>query len=379
MDEIIAARREHAPTALVMPAGNAFQDRLTALIADADFVNVGSSGIETATLGWTIPSDDRTSTFAELWMAPDAEPFDVLVEVVLPDGVLAGSSAMAEEPSPGSATSLPLLADGRVVGQLTLDRHRDSRWRVTVILAPTDPKALPPQPGHAAAPAGVWTLRFVRAEGNTLPPTADAGGGGQVRGAIQCRIHIDTHSLQGNTGARQSSFSDARYVPVANDGSSETEDGTGPIRRFGSLNGLAANRSALIVGGAFPAPLGTAVEYSSAGAMREPLAGGAALPFGRQVDLSAPCERSPGLAGVRAAGTRSGTVTSMGGTSVAAPQAARRLIERFLAGDVPAGPAPDNYLAALLRDAGAIGTLIPATDGPGGRSRLGRLRLNPID
>lgn len=377
MDEIVAARRRHAPTALVIPAGNSFQDRLTALIADDDFAQAGPPGTEAATLGWTIPSDDRTSTFAEFWMPPGAEPFDVLVEVMRPDGTLAGTSGMAVEPSPGSATSLPLLSDGRVVGQLTLDRHRDSRWRVTVILAPSDPKALPPQPGHAAAPAGAWQIRFIRAEGKTLPPTSDSEGSAPMRGAIQCRIHIDTNSLQGNTGARQSHFSDVRYEPLANDGSIGTEDGAGPIRRFGSLNGLAANRSALIVAGAFPAPVGEAVEYSSAGAMRDPMAGGAVRPFGRQVDLSAPSERSLGLAGVRAAGTRSGTLTAMGGTSVAAPQAARRLIERFLDGDVPSGPTPDNYLAALMRDADAIGTPIIGMDGPTGRARLGRLRLNP--
>ena len=38
MDELILARRGHAPTALVIPSGNSFQDRLTALIGNEDFL-----------------------------------------------------------------------------------------------------------------------------------------------------------------------------------------------------------------------------------------------------------------------------------------------------------------------------------------------------
>ncbi len=82
MDEIVAARRAVAPTALVMPSGNSFQDRLTALIGDGDFVAKGAE--EVAELGWSVPSDDRTSTFAEFWLPPGASPEEVRIELVTP-------------------------------------------------------------------------------------------------------------------------------------------------------------------------------------------------------------------------------------------------------------------------------------------------------
>ena len=65
-------------------------------------------------------------------------------------------------------------------------------------------------------------------------------------------------------------------------------------------------------------------------------------------DIAAPCDDSPSLPGLLAAGTRSGTRVRMSGTSVAAPWITRRLAD--LVSRLPPGPPPDRLaLRAALR------------------------------
>ena len=96
------------------------------------------------------------------------------------------------------------------------------------------------------------------------------------------------------------------------------------VRRFGSLNGMATAGSTLVVGGSVRSSQEPAF-YSSAGSIVD---GGY---FGKQVDVSAPTERSPFLTGIVAAGTRSGTTVAYRGTSSSAPLVARRLAQSWVA------------------------------------------------
>lgn len=341
LGELIEARRAQAATALVLPSGNMFQDMLSARFTDGDFAPASGGRVE-ASLRWFAPPGDMTSTFAELWLAEGETPAGMEFDLTAPNG-----QTTSIGPVPGWR---PVRVAGQVVGQLSLDHYRGQRWRVTICLAPTEPKALAPPP-NAAAPAGVWRVTVHR------PPSR--------RGAVDLRIQRDEDHAQGHTGARQSRWLDPAYQPYAEDGAlGQTDLPVSLVQRFDGLNGFAAAPLPLVVAG-HVASLGQAARYSSAG----PATGGG---FG--VDLAAATDRSPALAGVVSAGTRSGSVAAQQGTSSAAPQIARELARAFLAAPPAPGPRADNYLSALVGRPGvvAVGALGP---GPAGQLRLGSQRL----
>jgi hypothetical protein len=94
--------------------------------------------------------------------------------------------------------------------------------------------------------------------------------------------------------------------------------------------------------------------YSSRGPGRAPGA------FRRGPDLLAPGDQSPVRAGLRAAGSRSGTVFTMGGTSAAAPIVTRQIVEWLCR----AGSLDRATIAAKLRELDVAGlTSASATRG----------------
>jgi hypothetical protein len=361
--ELITVRRAKAATALVLPSGNMFQDMLSATLQDAHFSPApddmardgkapdgkapdgkAPDGKAQASLRWGVQPHDMTSTFAELWLAPGAEPAGATFSLTAPDG-----SVTSIGPAPGHAD---VTVAGRIVGQITLDRYRGQRWRVTICLAPTEPKALPPPPHgtpHGAAPAGDWRITVRRKASQT--------------GAISLRVQRDADHDQGHTGGRQSHLLDPAYDPYAADGALAQVDAPGTlVHRFGGLNGLATSAVSLNIGG-HVASLGQAARYSSAG-----------LIGGRGVDASAPTDRSPALTGIVSAGTRTGSFVALQGTSSAAPQIARELAQAFLAAPPAAGPCADNYASRLINRPD-IQLVSGAGQRPTERSRLGALRL----
>ena len=343
--ELITARRSVAATALILPTGNMYQDRLSARIEDAQFA-AAPDGKAQASLRWFLQPCDMTSTFAELWLAPGADPASHTFTLTAPNG-----EATTIGPQPGHTH---VTVAGKMVGQITLDQYRKTRWRVTICLAPSDPKALPPPP-HAAAPAGEWRIT-VRRNAN-------------LHGAIWLRVQRDVDHEQGHTGGRQSWLVDPAYDPYAGDGAPAQVDDPGAavmVHRMDGLNGLASQGVSLNVAGHVDS-LGKVARYSSAG----PLAG-------RGVDVSAPTDRSPAVTGIVSTGTRTGSFVALQGTSSAAPQIARELAAAFLAAPPAPGAAPDNYAAALAARPNVVGVPVTGPDcgpGPKGRARLGTLRL----
>lgn len=338
LEELIRLRRDRAATALVLPSGNMFQDRLSALIEDRHFAPA-PDGMAKASLRWFTPPHDMTSTFAEMWLAPGQDPSGTVFGLTTPLG---------EETTIGpQAGHRDVVSKGKVVGQISLDRYRGSRWRVTICLAPTEPKALPDD-AHAAAPAGEWLVAVRR--------NAD------LTGAISLRVQRDAPHEQGKTGGRQSWLLDPDYDPYDAEGALAQLDDPAPmLRRFDGLNGLATLGVSLNVGG-HVASLGTAARYSSAGTPA------------RGVDVSAPTDRSPARTGIVSCGTRTGSFVALQGTSSAAPQVARALAEAFLAVPPPTGRVADNYLGQLAGRPGIVAVPDPGT-APDGQARLGQLRL----
>jgi hypothetical protein len=349
--ELITARRAQAATALVLPSGNMFQDRLSARIEEGHFTPMPGDKAE-AHLRWFAPPHDMTSTFAELWLEPGVKPAGHVFSLTAP-----GGEAVSVSPQ---TPRQDVVVGGRIVGQITLDQYRQSRWRVVICLAPTEPRALPPipmsGPPHAGAPAGEWRITVQRKAGQS--------------GLISLRIQRDVDHEQGHTGARQSWLVDPAYDRFGADGALAQVDDLAAnpmVRRFDGLNGLATSAVSLNIGG-HVASLGQAARYSSAGPV--------ALPgdLARGVDASAPTDRSPAQTGIVSAGTRTGSFVAQQGTSSAAPQIARALLAAFRASPPAPGPAADRYAAALAGRPGVVDVPDPGT-GPTQRLRLGGVRL----
>ena len=371
--ELVGFRNALAPTTLLMPSGNMFQDQLFAHLTDRHFTaDPTEPGSKVARLQWFAPPNDRTSSFLEMWYPPGTAPEDVRLEVSPPLSVPAARTDDIVLDASGFGTS-PIRVGTKVVGHLTKDLHRRSRWRAMVLLAPSETFAAqadlvagPDQ--YGTAPAGLWTLTF-RLPATTAVPEAATPADGIV--GIQCRIQRDTSYGQGNTGARQSHFIDPFDLPYAAEGNLSRVDQTGNgamLRRFGTLNGMATDAATVVVGGLI-ASSGKAAEYGSASLS---FGTDAAVCLGKPVDLAVQSERAPVVPGLIAAGTRSSTTVAASGTSSACPQAARLLALSQITAPLPA----DASHAAVLARLASLPQAKAVTEG--GNGPTSRLRLGPF-
>jgi hypothetical protein len=375
INELVQERRKHAPTALVLAAGNTFLDRLHAEIHDADFDHD-----DVVELPWRIQPNDRTPSYLELWFWQPFDPsgpFGFSVELRNPSGAIVD---LLDELSGQHQTSLPVKADypsgqqggdprrvltvlnplGEVIGQISADFDRadgpdgrpeadaepgqqiTGRWRVLIVMAPTEPEddCLP------GADSGKWTVMIRR--------------GHQVRvddHPIHCWIQRATDFESFRSGSRQSYFDEdayesTRFTPqgeLAEKDRDEKDPKKSFVKRFGSLNGLATGQTSLVVGGY---RLGAGLGSSLACARPAPYSAAGTLPLDSiNVDCSSMSDRSRVLPGTLSAGVRSGSRSFVQGTSAAAPFVARQLAETFVTAEesvVQGQPAKDsNYLSLL--------------------------------
>jgi hypothetical protein len=323
IDELVEMRRACAPTALVLPAGNTFLDRLHGEICERDFKQGA------ARFHWRLQPNDRTPSYLELWFYQGFVPAGYSIELLDPFDRPRLCSAIDATVSSNGGDPLDVQElpgdNGVQIGQLSVDEHRadapDSshptgRWRVLVAMAPTEPEdaSLP------GADSGQWTVVIKR--GATSKP---------LDGPIHCWIQRATDFEAFRSGSRQSYFDDPCDVRYSPEGDlAEVDSGDAFVTRFGSLNGLATGGTALIVAGyRLGAGLGSGLEkarpalYSSAGtrACGWPEA---------KVACSSMSDRSRVLPATVAAGVRSGALSLVQGTSVAAPFVARRLMTVFV-------------------------------------------------
>jgi hypothetical protein len=146
---------------------------------------------------------------------------------------------------------------------------------------------------------------------------------------------------------RQAVFADDDSLPDA------CSDG-GSIDRRLTLNHLAHAPSAIVVGAALDRARPQVCHYSACGGTTP---GGAT----REPDVVALGDESATLPGIAAAGTRSGIVGRMSGTSVAAPQVTRRIAQWLAASTRPMTLA--DIRAALRATARAVDDPCSATTG----------------
>ncbi|MFA3919103.1 hypothetical protein [Ruegeria hyattellae] len=290
------------PVQVVLPAGNRFRaDGHARRVAD-------SPGAEALDLDWMIPADDISPNFLEIWLPADAgepcveivspgQPFGGAARIDLDGGALALASGDTEAPDfvawAGADTETDVMGNG--IGRI----------RVLVAVAPTRVSRSDAPP----APPGIWQVKVSA----TLASKQD----------ISAWIQRDDRLFGYRRLGRQSYFVDKKIVPEQLliqelEEFSNVHVTNGKICGYGSLNGIGTNGNAFIVAG-YRWRDQASSHYSSAGSgtVRSP-------------SLSAVSDRSRVLAGVLAAGSRSGTNAVLNGTSVAAPQVARALALRFV-------------------------------------------------
>ncbi|WP_027546954.1 hypothetical protein [Bradyrhizobium sp. WSM2254] len=369
IDELIEARRcrqatdKHpllgpSPTALVLPAGNIFLERTHGVIPPP------SEDEEPLEVRWRLQPNDRTPSYLELWFGKSFDPAGYIIDLWDPCNTLRMSIPISIDDTVQNDAGDPFKpvdlyeGDFAVIGQVSVDQHRGNRWRLLVVLAPTEPEDISRPP----VMSGEWRV--------VIRPGAEAR---PIDEPIYCWVQraADPESLR--SGSRQSYFDDPRNIRYTRRGDLREVDTAGAfVRRFGSLNGIATGAKSLVVGGyRLGAGLASSLKYarpsrySSAGSREHGW-------LRRHVDCSSMSERSRALPGTIAAGVRSGSRSFVQGTSTAAPFVARQLAEIFTtAQDADIRRAePANYLP-LLHDK------YPAADDPVIRARLGKIRVPP--
>jgi hypothetical protein len=375
IDQLVRLRRtiNKAPTALVVPAGNLFLDRLHGTLTEQHFID------NVARIHWRLQPNDRTPSYLEIWFRESFDPTGYSVEVYDPRGFCVGGLEVANPAKPDGDPRFTELRNtaGQQVGQISADQHRKGvmdgahdrgRWRVLVIMAPSEPE----DDRRPGIDAGKWTI--------VLKRTPDAK---KLPAGIHCWIQRDADPASLRSGSRQSYFDDPHDTRYGDDGSLNEQDTPGAfVQRFGSLNGLATAFTSLMVAGfrlgsGLGSPLDDArpVAYSSA----------STLDFGwpmQKVACSSMSDRSKALPFTVSAGTRSGSRSLLQGTSAAAPFVARRLAEAFVIANDEHVQRTErkNYRLLLVSDARRSGrqlALRRTKVDKEKRGRFGRFRVAP--
>ena len=317
------------PVTMVMPAGNNRLDRGHAVAEPKD------RGPCVLDLPWRIQPGDSTPNYLEVWI-PAAAAWSTL-RITLPDGTELEADGFPQHPA-------FLVKNKRedVIARISLDQPQGSggKQRLLFAMIPTA-TTLSGQKGRAAQ-AGIWKVR--------VSAKVDPGG------RIEAWIQRDVWPLRENAETRQSYFDDPAYVRFSKTGVPLVDnpaDGDAVVQRRGALNGLATAsqrfaNAPVVVGGTIGTS-GKIARYSG-------------LPDGRMIGgvfgaqpIPMMSERQENARGVLAAGSRSGSVVALGGTSVAAPQVTRLLAEAIMTGtlDTPAR-AHDWLEAEMARNAGTL-------------------------
>jgi hypothetical protein len=341
IDQLIASRA--TPLRVVLPTGNHYLARCHARFAMAAATPL-SHPVEP--LQWRVQPDNQSPSFVEIWLphSQGAQPLPkVEVRVTTPDGTTSPWIG------PGADWSWPSITNVRFYMIYVDPFPAGSRPRILLAMAPTAELSAAPQ----TAPSGTWRIE-VKNNGRA--------------------IRVDAWVQRGDTPpgyplfGRQSRFDDPRYVRFDLAGAPEEDDiGPSTIKRRGTLNALATGRQAIVIGG-FRRSDYKASRYSGAGPIIDPPSIGG--PWRDGPDATAVSDDSSALYGVLAAGTRTGSMCAMNGSSVAAPQ-----IARLIAGLMTAGLASDR--TAVQVNAKLVDPAPPLPPQRGGAGRIPMPPRNP--
>ena len=348
IDQLIALRGP-APLRVVVPTGNAYLAR-----CHTEFRLPKPAGPNRTIeeLSWRVQPDDRAGSSMEIWLPfpTTTPPPTVDLRVTTPTGVTSPWIG------PGGNWPWPSLGNVRFYANYPIALP-GSRQQIVLTVAPTaalDPALTP------VAPSGTWRVE-VRYNGAPMVMHAWIQRGDTPFG----------YPLRG----RQSRFDHADYLRFYRVGALKkpvgalNEDDTppqSPLVRRGTINAMGTGRQTIVIGG-FRRSDYVASRYSGSGPIVSPP--GFVGPWRVGPDVTAVADDSAVLHGVLAAGTRTGSVCAMDGTSVAAPQ-----ITRLIAALMTAGMASDR--AAVQAIAAGVD---PAPPLPPRRGGAGRIELLPLN
>jgi hypothetical protein len=224
------------------------------------------------------------------------------------------------------------------------------RAHIDIHTEPTAP-AIPLDRTQPTVTAGVWHVKVSHVAG----------------GPIACDAYIQRDdTLVGRKAmGRQSYFDDPNYTRHDRFGRPQEFDPqntTSYVRRTGTLNGDATGTESFVIGAyrRTPTPWNALASAPENPMPTSFTSEGPPAANAQRAMLSPnwlmPADDSLSCRGVLAAGTRSGVRVAMGGTSVAAPQAARYVADQLAIGNVP-GTAPPPGLFP-------VSSAVPQNDRP---------------
>lgn len=299
LDELIAdwesVRRS---VDLVVAAGNSFDAG-----GHARF-DVEAAG--TTALTWRVLPESEMPSFLEIWLPENASPAGVTVEVV-PPGNGTGKCVGVDSVAVWSAG----VSEQATVVFLSSPSRGENAAMCLVALAPTRID----QGEREQAPHGDWRIVV-------HSPHALTG--------VHAYIARNDRELGTARRGRQSFFVDEHDEPSRHLRRCHDDPGMQPgdldsadertgsvVYRRGSLSGI-ATAPRLNVAAGYRLSDGRHARYSSAGKRGDCR--------GRRPTVSLPTDETAVLRGIRAAGSRNGITARLVGTSSAAPQQARRLV-----------------------------------------------------
>lgn len=291
MDQLIALRT--GPLQIILAAGNSYQSRTHA--------NVTLSKGEHVTLHWRGQPGDLTQNFLELWIPSGAHGIEVQL-------------------TPPGQTSLPPFtwgksgtwnaSNGKPLCALIYPKSVALGANGTCALIAVSP-TFSFDKSTSTAPSGVWEIKITNTRAGKV--TVDA------------YVERDDQIIGVQTGARQSHFEDQWYDTSGNpDAFVDHPDNPSLIRRSGSFNSIATGAKTVSVGGvrvAGPMWAKYSPRKPDPDASRPERPGVVKMPA-----TQAYSDENPVLLGLKAAGTRSGGVARLVGTSDAAPQITRKVL-----------------------------------------------------
>jgi hypothetical protein len=287
---------------VVIPAGNGVQSRTHA--------NFKLRPQRSQTLHWRTEPDDATESYVEIWL-----PHNMQVEVTIADPHGNSFPTVVKGDVRNLNNYKSELLPGSVLGVCYNDSKLNGPYGhcVLIALAPTiDPNNL-----RVTAPHGVWKITITNV--CTHP------------GVVDAYVERDDVALGTRRGARQSYFEDLHYDRMAIDDDVQVDlDCPNPqaatVRREGVFNNIATGTHTIKAGGVRETDLEIA-EYSPHHFYSShPKRANTATP----VHYYATTEESRTLHGIRAAGTRAASTVRLSGTSMAAPQIARDVVNALL-------------------------------------------------
>ena len=221
-------------------------------------------------------------------------------------------------------------SNGDVLCEVSYDNvpSPTERGRFLVALQPTtyiDQPTANIESGNSLAPSGAWLINIEKSEKQVGDLNDDENP--LLHAWVQRDETLYGHPRRG----RQSFFSDDCYERFDHGGREIDDDEHREqplchIKREGLINALATGKKTVVVGGYFEKEMVSA-NYSAGG----PVTPSPGSPNAHRdgPDAVAVSDQSRVHRGVLAAGSRSGTVVAMSGTSVAAPQVTRLIADRL--------------------------------------------------